>query len=40
MKGNTLRVCFDPQGKERPKNFTAEAGQFAATIQKMKKKTP
>src|SRR5262245_10620047 len=31
MKGdNTMQVCFDPEGKERPTSFTAKEGQFAA----------
>jgi uncharacterized protein (TIGR03067 family) len=37
LKGNTLKVCFDPQGKERPTSLTPKAGQFAATVQREKK---
>jgi uncharacterized protein (TIGR03067 family) len=39
LKGDTMKVCFDPQGKERPTSFTAKAGQFAAVIQRDKKKS-
>ncbi len=38
LKGDTLKVCFDPQGKERPTSFTSKAGQFAAVVQREKKK--
>jgi uncharacterized protein (TIGR03067 family) len=38
LKGDTMKVCFDPKGKERPTSFTAKAGQFAAVIQREKKK--
>jgi uncharacterized protein (TIGR03067 family) len=34
LKGDTCRVCFDPQGKERPKDFTPGAGQFGGTIRR------
>ena len=37
MKGDTVKVCFDPTGKERPTSLTAKAGQFSATIQREKK---
>jgi uncharacterized protein (TIGR03067 family) len=37
LKGDTLRVCFDPKGKERPTSFTPKAGQFGATLQREKK---
>ena len=37
LKANTMKVCFDPQGKERPTSFTPKAGQFAATVQREKK---
>lgn len=37
MKGNTIKVCFDPSGKERPTSFTAKEGQFSATIEREKK---
>jgi uncharacterized protein (TIGR03067 family) len=38
LKGNKMRVCFDPQGKERPTGFSAKAGQFSAVIERDKKK--
>ena len=38
MKGDMVKVCFDPQGKERPTSFTAKEGQFSAVIQREKKK--
>jgi len=38
LKGDTMKVCFDPQGKARPTTFKAAEGQFAATIQREKKK--
>jgi uncharacterized protein (TIGR03067 family) len=37
QKGDTLRVCFDPQGKERPTSFAPKAGQFGATVRREKK---
>jgi uncharacterized protein (TIGR03067 family) len=37
LKGDTFRVCFDPQGKERPKDFTSQPGQFAGVIRREKK---
>jgi uncharacterized protein (TIGR03067 family) len=37
FKGDTFRVCFDPQGKERPKEFTPKEGQFAGVIRRAKK---
>jgi uncharacterized protein (TIGR03067 family) len=38
FKGDTIRLCFsDPQGKERPKSFTAGPGQFVAVIRREKK---
>jgi uncharacterized protein (TIGR03067 family) len=39
LKGDTIRVCFDPQGKERPTTFKTKAGQFAAVVQREKKKS-
>jgi uncharacterized protein (TIGR03067 family) len=38
LKGDTMKVCFDPKGKDRPTTFTAKEGQFAATVQREKKK--
>jgi uncharacterized protein (TIGR03067 family) len=37
LKGNTLRVCFDPAGKARPTSFTAKEGQFSATLERIKR---
>jgi uncharacterized protein (TIGR03067 family) len=37
LKGDTMKVCFDPKGKMRPTSFTAKAGQMSATIQREKK---
>jgi len=37
LKGDTMKLCFDPQGKERPTRFTAKAGQLAAVVQREKK---
>jgi uncharacterized protein (TIGR03067 family) len=37
LKGNTLRVCFDPAGKTRPTGFTAKEGQMSATLERIKK---
>jgi uncharacterized protein (TIGR03067 family) len=34
---DTFQVCFDPQGKERPKDFTPKKGQFAGLIKRQKK---
>jgi uncharacterized protein (TIGR03067 family) len=39
FKGDTMKVCFDPQGKERPTNFTPKEGHFVATIERDKKKS-
>ncbi len=38
LKGNTMKVCFDPQGKARPTSFTAKEGQFSAVVERVKKK--
>jgi uncharacterized protein (TIGR03067 family) len=37
LKGDTMKVCFDPKGKQRPNSFTAKEGQFAGVIQREKK---
>ena len=37
LKGETLRMCFDPKGKERPTSLTPKAGQFAVVLQREKK---
>jgi uncharacterized protein (TIGR03067 family) len=39
FKGDTMRVCFDLKGKDRPTSFTAKEGQFSATVQREKKKS-
>jgi uncharacterized protein (TIGR03067 family) len=36
LKGNTIKVCFDPMGKERPTEFTSKAGRMMATVQREK----
>jgi len=38
LKGDSLRVCFDPAGKQRPTSFTAKADQFSAVLEREKKK--
>jgi uncharacterized protein (TIGR03067 family) len=39
LKGDSMKVCFDVKGKDRPTTFTAaKEGQFAATVQREKKK--
>jgi len=35
---NTMRVCFDPKGKERPKTFDSKDGRFVAVVEREKKK--
>jgi uncharacterized protein (TIGR03067 family) len=37
LKGNTLKVCFDPKGQERPTNFTNKAGRMTAVVERVKK---
>ncbi len=37
LKGDTIRVCFDPAGKVRPTSLTAKAGQMSAVVQRAKK---
>jgi uncharacterized protein (TIGR03067 family) len=37
MKGDTLKVCFDPKGKERPTDFTSKAGRMTAVVEREKK---
>ena len=37
MKGDTMKVCFDPVGKSRPTSFTAKEGEFFAVVQREKK---
>ncbi len=36
FKGDTMRVCFDPRGKERPTSFTPKEGQFGGIIKRAK----
>jgi len=38
LKGDTMKVCFDPMGKARPASFTSKAGQFSAVVQRASKK--
>ena len=37
LKGDTLKVCFDPKGKERPADFTSKAGRMTAVVEREKK---
>ena len=39
LKGNTMKVCFDPQGKTRPTSFAGKEGEFSAVAQRVKKKS-
>jgi uncharacterized protein (TIGR03067 family) len=39
LKGDQMRVCFDPQGKQRPTSFNSKAGLLTATVQRQKKKS-
>jgi len=34
LKGDTLKVCFDPKGKERPTDFTSKAGRMTAVVER------
>jgi len=38
VNGDTMKVCFDPQGKERPTNFASKEGQFSAVTKREKQK--
>jgi uncharacterized protein (TIGR03067 family) len=38
LKGDRMRVCFDPAGKERPKDFKPKGGQFGGVIERVKQK--
>jgi len=38
LKGDKMKVCFDPKGKQRPTSFTSKTGQFAAVLEREKKK--
>jgi uncharacterized protein (TIGR03067 family) len=37
LKGDTLKVCFDAKGKERPVDFTNKAGRMTAAVEREKK---
>ena len=37
LKGDTLKVCFDPKGKEWPTDFTGKAGRMTAVVEREKK---
>ena len=37
LKADTLKVCFDPNGKERPTDFTSKAGRMTAVVEREKK---
>jgi uncharacterized protein (TIGR03067 family) len=37
LKEDTLKVCFDPKGKERPTDFTSKAGRMTAVVEREKK---
>ena len=37
LKADTLKVCFDPKGKERPADFTSKAGRMTAVVEREKK---
>ena len=37
MKGDTLKVCFDLKGKERPADFSNKPGRMTASIEREKK---
>jgi uncharacterized protein (TIGR03067 family) len=37
LDGNTIRVCFDPTGKERPTSVTGKRDQMSAVIEREKK---
>ena len=37
LKADALQVCFDPQGKQRPGDFTSKVGRMTATVERVKK---
>jgi uncharacterized protein (TIGR03067 family) len=37
ITGDTMKVCFDQAGKQRPASFAAKAGLLLATVQREKK---
>jgi len=36
LKGDTLKVCFDPKGKQRPTDFSSKAGRMIAVVERKK----
>ncbi len=37
MKDETLKVCFDPKGKERPSDFSSKDGRMLVVVEREKK---
>jgi uncharacterized protein (TIGR03067 family) len=37
LKGDTLRVCFDPKGKKRPTDFASKSERMTAVVERQKK---
>jgi uncharacterized protein (TIGR03067 family) len=37
LKGDTMKACFDPSGKERPTSFTPKEGQLGGVLKRGKK---
>lgn len=37
LKGDTIRVCFDPKGKKRPSDFSIKEGRMTAVVERQKK---
>jgi uncharacterized protein (TIGR03067 family) len=37
LKGDTMKVCFDPMGKERPTAFSSKSGRMTAVVERQKK---
>jgi len=37
LKGDTLRVCFDPKGKKRPTDFASKSDRMTAVVERQKK---
>jgi uncharacterized protein (TIGR03067 family) len=37
LKGDALKVCFDPKGKERPTDFTSKPSRMTAVVERDKK---
>jgi uncharacterized protein (TIGR03067 family) len=38
ISGDTLKVCFDPEGKKRPTEFKSESGSQTLVVHKRVKK--